>query len=833
MTDTDRFRVPTGDLCLTQDPAAFQFECTEELAPLTELIGQDRALRSLQFGLGVDKPGYNVFVTGLTGTGKATAVLDYIRRTVEEQKEAGTARLPDDWCYVYNFKDPERPNAIRLPAGKARTLSDHLEELLELVRTNLSRAFASDEFDKQRRSILELGQAEAQKVMDSAQEEAEKAGFLLSFSPMGVSLVPMLGDKPMTPEQFAALPAEQRSAIQARQQAISNRVAEVGRALRVIEREAGTRLRDLDRRVAEVVMTGPFEAILEEFHDQPEVPPFLAELREFTADNVLLLRETDGQQIPAGFAAAGQPDPFLAFRVNVFVDNSEAAGPPIVLESNPSWTNLFGRIERRAYLGTYISDHTLLRPGSVHRANGGYIVLNLVDVLTKPGAWDGLKRLIRTKEVRLEDPMEQYGFLAPQALRPEPIPVDVKLLVTGDPMSYMLLSAYDEEFWEMFKVKADFDVQIPRTTENIHAYAGFICAVAEREQLRHFDKTAVARVVEHGSRVVDDQEKLSARFGRLRDLVVEADYWAGQAKSDLVFAAHVEQAIRERVYRLNLLEDRVREAITRGVIIVDTVGAVAGQVNGLAVLDLGEFSFGRPSRITARTFLGQRGVTSIDRESQLSGKIHDKGVLTLTGYLGAMYAHDRPLSLSASISFEQGYEAVDGDSASLAELCAILSSLGDVPIRQDLAMTGSVNQKGEVQPIGGVNQKIEGFHDVCKAIGFTRTQGVVIPGRNRKNLMLRGDVIESVERGDFHILSVNTVDEALEALTGMPAGVRGPDGAFPEDSVHGRVDRRLREMGEAMRHFGRRPPDENQGEKADGAGPAAAREGSEDEEKPE
>ncbi|HET8945277.1 MAG TPA: ATP-binding protein, partial [Dehalococcoidia bacterium] len=665
--DKDRFRVPIEDLRLRQDPAEFSFECTEDLTPLTELIGQDRALRSLQFGLGIDKPGYNVFVTGLTGTGRATAVLDYIKRTVEEQKAAGTARLPSDWCYVHNFNDPDRPNAIPLPAGQGRLLRDHLEELLNMVRTNLSRAFASDEYERQRRSILEMGQQQAQEIMDAAQKEAEDAGFQLTFSPMGVSLVPMKDDKPMTPEEFAALTVEERSAVQNRQQPISNAVSDVGRHLRVIEREIGGKLRELDNKVAEVVMAGPFEAIMEEFQGQQEVPQFLSELRAFTVENVLLFRETDGQpQPPSGFGAGGQVDPFLAFRVNVFVDNSDAAGPPIILESNPGWTNLFGRIERRAYLGTYISDHTLLRSGSVHRANGGYLVLNLLDVLTKPGAWDGLKRLIRTKEVRLEDPMEQYGFLTPQALRPEPVPVDIKLLVTGDPMAYMMFTAYDEEFWEMFKVKADFDYQIPRTKENIHAYAGFICAVAEREKLRHFDRTAVARVVEHGSRAVDDQEKMSARFGRLRDLVVESDYWAGQAKADLVRAEHVEQAINERVYRLNLIEERIREAIARGVIIVDTQGAVAGQVNGLAVLDTGEFSFGRPSRITARTFLGQRGVTSIDRESQLSGKIHDKGVLTLSGYLGSTYAHDKPLSLSASISFEQGYESVDGDSASLA-----------------------------------------------------------------------------------------------------------------------------------------------------------------------
>jgi lon-related putative ATP-dependent protease len=443
----------------------------------------------------------------------------------------------------------------------------------------------------------------------------------------------------------------------------------------------------------------------------------------------------------------------------------------------------------------------------VHRANGGYLILNLVDLLTKPGSWDGLKRLIRTREARLEDPMEQYGMMPPQALRPEPIPVDLKLIITGDPMAYFMLTAYDEEFWEMFKVKADFDYQIPRDPANILAYAGFACSVCQREGLRHLDRGAVARLVEHGSRSVDDQEKLSARFGRLRDVIVEADYWARQDGADLVSAEHVDKAINERIYRLNLVEERLRELIARGTIIVDTQGSEPGQVNGLAVLDFGDFSFGRPSRITARTYLGQRGVISIDRESQLSGKIHDKGVLTLSGYLSATYAHDKPLSLSATISFEQGYESVDGDSASLAELCAVLSSLAEAPIRQDLAMTGSVNQKGEVQPIGGVNQKVEGFHDLCRKIGFTGEQGVIIPERNRRNLMLREDVVDSVRRGDFRILSVNTVDEALEALTGLAAGERGDDGTYPEDSLHGRVDRRLHEMGEAMRQFGRRSRD--------------------------
>jgi predicted ATP-dependent protease len=820
--EPNKLSIPPEELRLEQDAAAFGFECTDELVPLTEFIGQDRALRSLQFGLGVDKAGYNIFVTGLTGTGKATAILEHIQKAVETQRAAAEPGRPDDWCYVYNFDEPDRPNAIRLPAGTARSLREQLEELLSSVRRNLTRAFASEEYEHQRREAFERGQQQAQPLMEQAQADAEAAGFVLRFSPTGVNLLPMIEGKAMSPDAFAALGAAERRAIETRQKDVSAAVNEVGERLRFIERAVNRQLQALDRHIAEAVMTGSFDAVDKQFESDEEVLRFLQQLREFALTSADLLRERDGaatEQAAAVPGAMGQPDPFVAFRCNVFVDNATATGPPIIAEPNPSWTNLFGRIERRAFLGTYLSDHVMLKPGAVHRANGGYLILNLVDVMTKPGSWDGLKRLIRTREARLEDPMEQYGYLTPQTLRPEPIPIDLKLVVMGDPMSYFLLSAYDEEFWEMFKVKADFDYQIERTPENALAYAGFICACAQREGLRHFDRGAVATLIEHGSRMVDDREKLSARFGRLRDLVVEADYWAGLAGAPRVAPAHVEQAINERVYRLNLVEERLRDLIRRGVIIVDVDGAVAGQVNGLAVLDFGDYSFGRPSRITARTFLGQRGVTSIDRESQLSGKIHDKGVLTLSGYLGWKYAQDRPLSLSAAISFEQGYDAVDGDSASLAELCAVLSSLADAPIRQDLAITGSINQKGEVQPIGGLNQKIEGFHDVCRAIGFTSRQGVVIPERNRHNLMLRKDILDSVRGGNFSVYAVDNVNQAIELLTGVAAGDRQPDGAYPEGSINARVDTRLKEMGEAMRQFGRRPKDPIQADKADASEP--------------
>jgi predicted ATP-dependent protease len=816
--EVDNLRVPPEELRLEHDPDSFTFDCTDELTPLSEFVGQDRAVRSLQFGLGLGRPGYNIFVTGLTGTGKATAILEHIERTVAERRQAGDLVPPDDWCYVYNFHDPDEPNALRLPAGVGRNLRDQLEELLSAVRSSVSRSFASEEYEHRKREIMEGGQQEAQRIMEEAQKRAEEAGFLLRFSPVGAALVPLVEGKPMSSEQFAALEADQRKEIEGRQQGAMEAVGKVAERVRAIEKDVSQEVRKLDRQVGETAVAGLFDAMISQNEAHADLVGFLGHLREFTLGNIELLRDRDGQSnaAPAPGAPAGpQLDPFVAFRCNVIVDNSQVSGPPIIVEPNPTWSNLFGKIERRAYLGTYVSDHTMLKPGAVQRANGGYVILNLVDVLTKPGSWDGLKRLIRTNEVRLEDPMEQYGLFTPQALRPEPIPVDLKLVVTGDPMAYFLLSAHDEEFWEMFKVKADFDVQIDRTPENAVAYAGFICATCQREGLRHFDRMAVAKVIEQSSYVVGDQTKLSARFGQMRDLLVEADYWAAQAGADVVSGQHVERAIGEKIYRLNLVEERVRELIARGVIMVDVTGSVVGQVNGLAVLDFGEFAFGRPSRITARTFIGQKGVTSIDRESQLSGRIHDKGVLILSGYLGWKYAQNKPLSISASISFEQAYEPVEGDSASLAELCAIQSSLANVPLRQDLAMTGSVNQRGDVQPIGGLNQKIAGFHDVCKAIGFSGTQGVIIPSRNRHNLMLRPDVIESIRAGSFHVYAVDSVDQAVELLTGQASGELQGDGTYPEGSVNGLVDARLRQMGETLRHFARKGAAEPDAEKKD------------------
>jgi len=793
----DSRRLPLAALRATFDPDDLKFKCTDELVPLSEFVGQDRAIRALQFGLGIQQPGYNIFVTGLSGTGKTSAILEYVR-----QHAAARADAVHDWVYVHNFDDPDRPSAIPLEPGAGRVLRDRLDDLLNSISSLISRVFQTEEYERQRREVMEAGQARAQALIEDAQRQAEQAGFYLRFQPSGVLMIPLKDGRPMTAEEIDALTPEERRRLSEQDDPIHRIVAETAEHVRTIEREVAAAIQALDRQVVEAIVKGPFDALDTGYVGTPVVAEFLSRLREHTletADTVLRAQIAPGM----GGPAVPQPDPFAAFHCNLFVDNSTLDQPPIIVEPNPSWSNLFGRIDRKAFFGTYVSDHTMLKPGAVHRANGGYLILNFVDVATKPGAWDGLKRVLRTGLVPLEDPLEQYGMLTPQGLRPKPIPVDLKLVITGDPLSYFILSSADEEFWEMFKVKADFDFQIDRTLENSLAYAGLICGLCERLSLRHFNSDAVAQLIEYGSRLVEDQEKLSARFGRLRDVVVEADYWAAAAGGSRVSAAHVRKAIDEKTYRLNLIEERVREMIQRGTIIIDTQGAVPGQVNGLAIAQLGDHAFGRPSRITASTQLGQRGVVSIDRESQLSGKIHDKGVLILAGFLGGRYGQKTALSLSATISFEQGYEQVDGDSASLAETCAILSALSGVPIRQDLAITGSMNQKGEVQPIGGVNLKIEGFHDICRAVGFTGTQGVIIPARNRKNLMLREDVLDSVREGRFNIYEVSSVNDAVEILTGLVAGERQDDGAYPENTVNRRVEEEIQRIGETMRKLGR------------------------------
>jgi len=801
MSNADRYRVPVEQLRWQCDPADFGFECTDELVPLQEFIGQDRAISSLEFGLAVDRPGYNIFVTGLTGTGKASAIKSYVERAVETRKKRTERHYPSDWCYVYNLADPGSPLAVRLPAGKGKVLRDQLQELLDIIKAEIGRALGSEHYQKERQALLEEGQTAHRELLQRLETEARAAGFFIQASPTGVNLIPLVEERPMTAEEFAALPEADRRSIEEKQVEVTKQVGETMKQVATLQKEAMQKLRALERRAAEVALGRPFQDLLTEYRDFPDVTRYLEDLREFTLDNISLFQEKEEPSPAPFFRPSLEKDPALPFQVNVFVDNSGAQGPPVIIEPNPTWANLFGKVERRAIMGAYVSDHTMLKPGAVHLANGGYLILNTRDLLLNPGVWEALKRVIKTKEARLEDPLEQFGFLPPHGLKPQTIPAEEKVIVTGDDFLYRMLAQYDEDFWELFKVKADFDFQIDRTQDNLESYAAFICGCCQNEGLLHFSAGAVARVSEHGARLVADQHKLSSRFGQVRDLLVEADYWARQDGAAKVAAEHVQKAIEQKSYRSKLVEERIRELIAQGTLMVDVDGEVVGQVNGLAVYDVGDFSFGKPSRITARTFMGRRGVINIERESQLSGRIHDKGVLILSGYLGHKYAQDKPLSLSTSLCFEQSYEGVEGDSASSTELYAILSSLSSLAIQQGIAVTGSVNQKGEVQPIGGVNQKAEGFFDVCQAKGLTGRQGVIVPHQNVRNLMLREDVVEAVRQGQFHIFAVTTVDEGIEVLTGVAAGERQPDGSYPEGTVNYLVNQRLSELAEGLKGF--------------------------------
>lgn len=809
MDELDKYRVLWEETCWTCKTEDFNFQCTDELTPLDRFIGQDRALDAIRFGLEVDKPGYNLFVTGLTGTGKTSAIKAHLESIIEDMERQEKSKPPCDWCYAHNFDDPDRPFALSLPAGEGKSLRSRMTYILALLREEMPKVFKSEQFEAERREMEEKGRLTTQEIMGALEQDARSQGFAVQMNQTGVTIFPMVENRAMSPEEYKALEEEQRKSVDEVRNQLMQQTQETMAKVREAEKESWDLIHDHERSAAEHRVADIFRPTVNAYENVPEVDHYLRHLADNVLDHLNLFKDDEavpsqtappmGSAPPSG---SGPGNPFLAFEINLLVDNSDVVTSPIVVEPNPNWGNLFGRIERRATMGTYFSDHSMLKPGSIHQANGGYLVLNARDVLTYPPVWEGLKRVIRNREIRLEDPAEQNGFFVPQGLRPEPIPLDIKVIITGDESTYRLLTTVDnEDFWDLFKVKAEFDNKVDITPDNIDAYCAFICRTCEDEGLRAFDANGAARVIEFAARMVSDQKKLSTRFGQIKDLLIESDYWAGQASCELVLGEHVEQAVNNKIHRLNIVEERVQEMVENGSVLLDFTGSVVGQVNGLAVYDLGDFSFGRPSRITAQTFAGREGVINIEREASLSGSTHDKGVLILSGYLGAKFGQERPLTLSSSLCFEQSYDGVDGDSASSTELYAIMSSLSGLPLKQNLSVTGSVNQMGEIQPIGGVNQKVEGMFDVCRIAGLTGDQGVMVPHQNLRNLMLRADVVAAIKEGKFHIYSVRTIDEGLEILTGVTAGERGPHGEFPEGTVNGLVEKRLRELHQSMRGY--------------------------------
>ncbi len=803
--ETKKYEVPFDKLRWECDPKIFKFKCTKDLAPLREFVGQQRATRAVEFGINMANAGYNIYVAGLTGTGKTSMVKTYIERVIKDQEARGETSQLDDWCYLYNFKEPDSPQIINLPQGKGKAFRSAMTSLLNKIREGLGEAFSSEEYKGQRQRLVEKVQAEQQKILEEISGEARRQGFIFQMTPAGPALIPMKEDRPMQEQEYLALDEGTRKQLGSRQAKLLKKLKPNFETASSVQTKAVERLKKLDKDIGEYTVSDSFGSLFKKYSDWPKIAQYLKDLKSYILDNLELFKGTEEPVNPMFGAPLSQVmggrDPFLPFQVNVFVDNNEAKGPPVIVENNPNFGNMFGKIERRFLMGGYLSDHTMLKAGALNKANGGYVLISINDVLMNPGVWPALKRAIRNKEVRIEDPFEQYGLIAPQGLRPEPMPIKIKVILTGDPMLYQLLSIYDEDFWEIFKVKADFDSEIEKTKDNMMAYAAFLSGCCDDCEAKHFNPSGVAKIIEYSSRMVADQERLSSRFAQIKDWIQEANYWALKDNARYISAHHVQKAMDERLFRHNLIDERIRDLINRGTIMIDTQGEVIGQVNGLSVYSLGDISFGKPSRITAKTFMGRGGVINIERESQLSGPIHNKGVMILSGYLGWKYAQDKPLSLSASLCFEQSYEGVEGDSASSAELYAIISSLSELPIRQNIAVTGSVNQKGEIQPIGGVNQKIEGFFKICQAKGLSGDQGVLIPHQNLRNLMLQEEVVEAVKQGQFHIYSAKTIDEGIEILTGASAGEKQKDGTYPKSTVNYFIDKRLKDMAEQLKNF--------------------------------
>jgi lon-related putative ATP-dependent protease len=786
----------------TCNPQSFSFETTAELPLVMEVMGQERATRALAFGLDIENSGYNIFVLGPSGTGRTTAIQQFLAR------RAGHRPTPDDWIYVYNFKDENHPRAVRLPPGTGAHFRDDMAATIAELRRKIPHALEEDAYRQARRRIEKEFKATQADFLQRLEAQASERGFTVLQTPGGLMLAPIVDGKPLPQEQFSELPQEQRERLTAIYHELERAMGETFHQLRREERATEEALHALDREVIAYTVDRIVDELEARYVDHEEVGEYLEELRADIVERADEFRHMCEPSQPSPSQPPATSNPFRRYQVNLLVDNSRQEGPPIVMESRPTFHNLMGRIEHDIHMGTTITDFTLLRAGAFHRANGGYLILRARDVLNHPLAWRALKRTLAEGVIRLEERgVPSVAVVTPQ---PEPIPLDVKVILLGSPTIYYRLQLADVDFRELFKVKVDFSPHVDREPDSEHFYALFIRARCEEEGLRPFDRSGVARVVEYGSRMADDQKRLSARFGEVADLLREANYWAGEEGRELVTAEDVERAFVERVERANRVEEEIHRVITERRVLVATEGQEVGQINGLGLNTVGDHVFGRPIRITARAYTGRSGVTDIQREVKLSAPTHGKGVLTLVGYLGGQYALKRPLTLSASVSFEQTYEEVRGDSASLAELCALLSSLSDLPIHQGIAVTGSVDQKGQVQPVGGVTAKIEAFYHICTSRGLTGEQGVVIPAANQRNLALREEVIQAVAQGRFHVYTVETADEAIELLTGTQAGERDEEGEFPEGTVHARVAGRLQEFARGLRPLRRRPQKEEQ-----------------------
>lgn len=752
--------------CLAEE---LQFDDTEDLTPLKGIIGQERAVDAFDFGIMVKMKGYNIYMSGPSGTGKTT----YAK--MKAMEVAKNEPVPYDWCYVYNFENPERPKALRFEPGKGKEFKEDMSELVEIFNSEIPKAFSSDDYDKQKNEIVKVYEDKRENLMKYMSDVAKEHNFSVKSTNSGIYFMPMIDGNTINEEEYEKLDDEMKENINAASEQVQEKAGAIMRDIREIDKEAKKAIDDLDYKVGMFAIGHHVNSIQEKYKDYEYVLKYINSVKEDVLENIDEFIEED-DEVEEGISALlpmlnkkQSEDITLKYSVNLFVDNSETKGAPVIVDFNPTYYNLIGEVEYGNEFGNLTTDFMKIKSGLIHRANGGYLIIQVHDLLSNIQAWEALRRVIKTKEVTIENLREQLGVTTMPTLKPEPIPVSVKIILIGSGYYYELLSEYDDDFGKFFKIRAEFDYEMKRNSENIHKLAKFIKAFSERENTAPFDSSAVAKVVEYSSRLVERQDKLSTRFNHIAEILCEAATWALIEKSETITAYHINKAVSEKENRLKMYEEKLGDMMDEGVIMIDTEGKKVGQINGLAVFDMGSYMFGNPTRITATTYLGKSGIVNIEKEAEMSGQTHNKGVQIITGYLGQTYAQEFPLSLSCRICFEQNYNGIDGDSASSTELYCILSSLSEIPINQEIAVTGSINQRGEIQAIGGVTYKIEGFFDLCKKRGLTGNQGVMIPVTNVKDLVLRDDVIGAVKEGMFHIYPVSTLDEGIEILMNTPA----------------------------------------------------------------
>lgn len=794
-------KLKKSELYWTCEDSCVSVNTTEEMDISTGVIGQDRAVEAIEFGMGIGTKGFNIFVMGPAGAGRTSIV----KRFVEES--ARDKDVPDDWCYVRNFDNKRRPCAIRLPAGTGKEFQKDIENLSENLKTDIKRALEQEDFEKEKSRMMSDLQKRQSEELSRLENEARESGFTIQRGPQGFVIVPLKDGEPMGSEEIAQLPGEERENFQEQAEEIRKKIQKVLREIRSEEAKTKEKVQDLEKNTVLFAIEHYISDLKDKYDEFSDVVDFIENIKEDVADNASEFTNSsrNGEQNPLQqFMPDEKKDIFAKYSVNLIVDNSGIEGAPVIMDGKPTFQKLIGKVERRAQFGMLMTDLSMIKAGDLHRANGGYLILEASHLFQYPFSYIVLKHALKEGEIRITDASEIFQTVSTESLEPGPIPLNVKVILIGNPYVYYMLQNLDEEFAELFKVKADFNTFMDNEEKRITSYTEFLAAQVREEGWNHFDRGGIARMVEYGAQLTGDRTRLSTRFSDICDLAREADYISKQKKADYIGRRHVQQAMDAKKRRSNKIETIIRDMIVKGDIFIDTDADVVGQVNGLSVMDLGDYSFGRPARITARTYVGKAGLVNIDREVELSGPIHSKGMLILSGYLNGNFGRNKPVSLSASLVFEQQYQGVDGDSASSAELYALLSALAEVPVTQAIAVTGSVNQRGEIQPVGGVTQKIEGFFDICSSLGLNGKQGVIIPAQNIKNLMLKTELVEAVEEERFHVYPVSTISEGMEILTGKDFGTAGPDGSYPDGSINKLVNDRLTAFAEAWNQYERR-----------------------------